>query len=70
MLIRDAYNFTCFNIGDKLVKSIVKLSLVTQLIGAVLLSLDFVPKFGWAKGIWFSVFHAVSAHSNAGFHYY
>ena len=67
MLIRDAYNFTSFNNGDKLVKSIVKLSLVTQLIGAVLLSLDFVPKFGWAKGIWFSVFHAVSAHSNAGF---
>ena len=67
MLIRDAYNFTSFNNGDKLVKSIGKLSLVTQLIGAVLLSLDFVPKFGWAKGIWFSVFHAVSAHSNAGF---
>lgn len=67
MLIRDAYNFTSVNNGDKLVKSIVKLSLVTQLIGAVLLSLDFVPKFGWAKGIWFSVFHAVSAHSNAGF---
>ena len=67
MLIRDVYNFTSFNNGDKLVKSIVKLSLVTQLIGAVLLSLDFVPKFGWAKGIWFSVFHAVSAHSNAGF---
>ena len=67
MLIRDAYNFTSFNNGDKLVKSIVKLSLVTQLIGAVLLSLDFVPKFGWAKGIWFSVFHAVSAYSNAGF---
>lgn len=67
MLIRDAYNFTSFNNGDKLVKSIVKLSLVTQLIGAVLLSLDFVPKFGRAKGIWFSVFHAVSAHSNAGF---
>jgi trk system potassium uptake protein TrkH len=67
MLIRDAYNFTSFNGGDQLVKSIVKLSLVTQLIGACLLSLDFIPKFGWGKGIWFSVFHAVSAHSNAGF---
>lgn len=67
MLIRDAYNFTSFNNGDKLVKSIVKLSLVTQLIGAILLSVDFIPKFGWGKGIWFSVFHAVSAHSNAGF---
>ncbi len=67
MLIRDAYNFTSFNNGDKLVKSIVKLSLVTQLIGAVLLSVDFIPKFGLGKGIWFSIFHSVSAHSNAGF---
>lgn len=67
MLIRDAYNFTSFDGGDRLVKAIVKLSLVTQLIGALFLSVDFVPKFGWAKGIWFSVFHAVSAHSNAGF---
>lgn len=67
MLIRDAYNFTSFNNGDKLVKSVVKLSLTIQLVGSLLLSLDFVPKFGWGKGIWFSVFHAVSAHSNAGF---
>ncbi|GAB2021574.1 TrkH family potassium uptake protein [Pseudolactococcus yaeyamensis] len=67
MLIRDAYNFTSFDGGDKLVKAIVKLSLVTQLIGAMLLSVDFIPKFGWGKGIWFSIFHAVSAHSNAGF---
>lgn len=67
MLIRDAYNFTSFNGGVDLVKAIVKLSLSIQLIGAILLSLDFIPKFGWGKGIWFSVFHAVSAHSNAGF---
>lgn len=67
MLIRDAYNFTSLNGGDRLVKDIVKLSLVTQFFGAVLLSFDFVPKFGWQKGIWFSFFHAISAHSNAGF---
>ncbi|WP_172209527.1 TrkH family potassium uptake protein [Lactococcus hodotermopsidis] len=67
MLIRDAYNFTSFSNGVGLVKSIIKLSLVTQLIGAVLLSFDFVPKFGWLDGIWYSVFHAISAHSNAGF---
>lgn len=67
MMIRDAYSFTSINGGVELVKSIIKLSLVTQLIGALLLSFDFVPRFGWEKGIWFSIFHAISAHSNAGF---
>ena len=67
MMIRDAYNFTTINGGVNLVKSIIKLSLITQFIGAFLLSLDFIPRFGWQKGVWFSIFHAVSEHSNAGF---
>ena len=27
----------------------------------------FIPEFGWGKGVWYSVFHAVSAFCNAGF---
>ncbi|MEG2709873.1 MAG: potassium transporter TrkG [Clostridia bacterium] len=38
-----------------------------ELTGALLLSIRFVPQFGWAQGIWFSVFHAISAFCNAGF---
>ncbi len=40
---------------------------VIEAVGALLLSFDFVPRFGWAKGIYFSVFHSVSAFCNAGF---
>ncbi len=36
-------------------------------IGAALLSFRFIPKFGWIKGICYSVFHSVSAFCNAGF---
>lgn len=36
-------------------------------IGALLLCAVFVPKYGIGKGIYFSVFHAVSAFCNAGF---
>jgi trk system potassium uptake protein len=36
-------------------------------VGAILLSLVFVPELGWAEGIWYSIFHAVSAFCNAGF---
>ena len=33
----------------------------------MLLSFRFVPMLGWAKGIWYSVFHSISAFCNAGF---
>ncbi|MCM1100050.1 MAG: Trk family potassium uptake protein [Clostridium sp.] len=38
-----------------------------EAVGALLLSFDFVPRFGWRKGIYFSIFHSVSAFCNAGF---
>jgi trk system potassium uptake protein TrkH len=34
--------------------------------GAVLLATQFIPEFGYKKGIYFSVFHSVSAFCNAG----
>lgn len=38
-----------------------------ELTGALLLSFVMVPRFGWARGIYFSLFHSVSAFCNAGF---
>ena len=38
-----------------------------EIIGAILLSLRFIPLFGMRKGIWLAVFHSVSAFCNAGF---
>ena len=35
--------------------------------GAALLSFRFIPEFGLARGIWYGMFHAVSAFCNAGF---
>ncbi len=42
-------------------------TLVAEGIGALLLSFAFVPRFGLAKGIYFSIFHSVSAFCNGGF---
>ena len=33
-------------------------------LGALLLSTRFIPLFGWGKGLWFSLFHSVSAFCN------
>lgn len=35
--------------------------------GAVLLSLYFIPRMGFVQGIYYSIFHAISAFCNAGF---
>ncbi|MCR4830249.1 MAG: potassium transporter TrkH [Pseudobutyrivibrio sp.] len=37
-----------------------------ELVGAILYSIVFIPDFGVAKGIWYSVFHSISAFCNAG----
>lgn len=42
-------------------------TLTIEGVGAVLLSFSFIPRFGVAKGIYFSVFHSISAFCNAGF---
>lgn len=49
------------------IKLILLLSLIIQLTGAGLLMIDFYPRYGLIKGLWFSLFHAVSAFCNAGF---
>lgn len=36
-------------------------------VGALVLSTRFIPLFGWRKGLWFSLFHSVSAFCNGGF---
>jgi len=35
--------------------------------GALVLSTRFIPLFGWGRGLWFSIFHSVSAFCNGGF---
>ncbi|MBE6562400.1 MAG: Trk family potassium uptake protein [Ruminococcaceae bacterium] len=42
-------------------------TLIFEGAGAVLLSLRFIPLFGWGRGIYYSVFHSISAFCNAGF---
>ncbi|MBE7093129.1 MAG: Trk family potassium uptake protein [Clostridiales bacterium] len=42
-------------------------TLLFEGVGALLLSISFVPDFGWGRGLYYAVFHAVSAFCNAGF---
>lgn len=51
----------------RLTKFIALGTVIIEGVGAVFLSISFIPRFGLKKGIYFSVFHAVSAFCNAGF---
>ena len=42
-------------------------TLIFELSGAVLLAIRFVPEYGWGQGLWYGLFHSVSAFCNAGF---
>ena len=45
---------------------ILKTAVIMEAAGAVLLALRFCPGMGW-KGLWYAVFHSISAFCNAGF---
>ncbi|MBE6889409.1 MAG: potassium transporter Trk [Ruminococcaceae bacterium] len=52
--------------GRSIFVSIIKYSLIIELVGAVILGFAFVPKYG-AYGVWVSIFMSISAFCNAGF---
>ncbi|MGE5577728.1 MAG: TrkH family potassium uptake protein [Syntrophothermus sp.] len=50
-----------------LTKTVLIMSMLFEGTGALLLAFRFVPEFGWGRGLYFSLFHSVSAFNNAGF---
>ena len=67
LIMQEAMN--AFNIQGlvKMVQYVLSFAVGIQFIGALLLSTQFIPEFGWKKGIFYSIFHAVSSFCNAGF---
>lgn len=50
-----------------LTKGIVAGTAFFEGVGAILLSLRFIPEYGFPKGLYFGVFHSISAFCNGGF---
>lgn len=51
----------------RLTRFILKMTAIIELLGAVFLMPVFCREFGISKGIWYSLFHSISAFCNAGF---
>ncbi len=58
-----------FSLGEAvdLLFVIFKITFVIEFIGACLLSIRFIPMFGMWEGVYYSIFHSISAFCNAGF---
>ena len=67
MLIRESMNEDGTAGMDKLIRWVAVCAFSVEFAGAVLLCFRFIPMYGVGKGIYYSVFHAVSAFCNAGF---
>lgn len=66
-LIQESVNTLQIGGTVRLVQKIICYSILIEGAGALLLMIKFIPRFGWLKGIWYGVFHSISAFCNAGF---
>ena len=66
LIARESLNYFSFQGIFKLIKRIVVITFIIETIGAILLSIRFLPLYG-LKGLYLSVFHSISAFCNAGF---
>lgn len=67
LLIQESLNVIELQGLIRLAKQVILVTLTVQLAVALLLALRFIPQLGVAKGIGFSLFHAISGFNNAGF---
>ena len=67
LYLREDLNQTSAMDLLSLTKMILRLVLLFEGAGVLLLCFVFVPEFGWVQGLWQSLFHSISAFNNAGF---
>lgn len=67
LIMQEAMNTYSIQGLVKMVKYVLVFTVSVQFFGALLLSTQFVPEYGISRGLFYSVFHSISAFCNAGF---
>jgi trk system potassium uptake protein len=67
LLLQQALNQTSVGGVIKLVKYLFLFSFIVEGFAVLLLATEWVPEFGWKRGLYVSIFHSISAFNNAGF---
>ena len=66
LLVHDAFNLDTMNGVIRFLIAVFKGTLVVEGLGALVYMITFIPKFGFLRGVWYSVFTSISAFCNAG----
>jgi len=66
-LLRESVNTMYVGGIVRLVRNILLATFIFEGLGALLLCFRFCPQMGWGEGIYYAIFHSISAFCNAGF---
>lgn len=67
LLIQQSLNQTSIGGIIKLIRSLFFYSFSIEILAMAILAFQWVPEYGWNRGMFYSLFHSVSAFNNAGF---
>ncbi|HAV18062.1 TrkH family potassium uptake protein [Sharpea azabuensis] len=67
MVFSEALNADNAKTLPRLLKTIFFYTALMEIVGAIILSTVFVPQYGYVRGIYFGIWHAISGFCNAGF---
>lgn len=67
ILMQESLNQNSLKDITVYIKRVITYTFFFECLGALFLSIVFVPEFGWIKGIYYSMFHSISAFCNGGF---
>lgn len=66
-ILKEQFNIDSLAGMINIFKYVLLFTILTEVLGAIFLAIRFVPQYGFGKGVWFSIFHSISAFCNAGF---
>lgn len=67
IIMQEALNQNSMAEIGKYIKRVIKYTAFFEILGAILLSIVFIPEYGWLKGVYYGLWHSISAFCNAGF---
>lgn len=67
LLIQQTVNHLSIQGVVALVRNIVIITFIAEGIGALILGIHWSQEMGWAQGLYYGIFHSISAFNNAGF---
>lgn len=67
LVLQEAHNL--YSVGGivRFTRNVILMTMAIEGAGAILLAARWVPEFGWGRGVYYGIFHSISAFNNAGF---